>query len=75
MRPLLLLSFALLTSCVIRTGPATESTVRKRASYDLQCNERNIAIQNIGGTSYAADGCGAHAVYNCTSNGNTCVRE
>ena len=37
--------------------------------------ETPLRIQNIGGTSYAVDGCGASRTYTCNRDGSTCVPE
>lgn len=70
----LTLSLALaLGACVTMPGVA-----RTRASNDLRCPEDQIVVQNIGGSSYRATGCGQEATYNCVqSSENTlaCVRE
>jgi hypothetical protein len=55
-----------------------ETTAKTRAANDLKCAEDQIAVRNIGGSSYRATGCNQEATYNCgQSSQNTfvCQRE
>ena len=54
-----------------------QSVATTRASNDLRCPEEQVALANIGGTSFRASGCGQEATYNCVAGGNgyVCVRE
>ena len=70
---LFVLSIAAATS-----GCVTHETVtRTRAANDFPCEEQQVEVVNIGGTSYRATGCGKQATYNCIGGqqGITCVRE
>ena len=37
--------------------------VKERASFDFQCDKKDIAVQKIGVTSFGATGCGKKASY------------
>jgi hypothetical protein len=55
-----------------------ETTARTRAANDLKCGEDAVVVQNIGGSSYRATGCGQEATYNCaqsTQHTFVCQRE
>jgi hypothetical protein len=55
-----------------------ETTAKTRASNDMNCAEDQIAVRNIGGSSYRATGCNQEATYNCgqsTANTFVCQRE
>lgn len=55
-----------LSALLSLTGCVTQgSVVRTRALNDLSCDEKQIEVVNIGGTSYRARGCGQEATYNC----------
>jgi hypothetical protein len=64
---------ALLSGCVTMQG-----TAKTRAANDLKCPEEQIAVVNIGGSSYRATGCGQEATYNCIQSSEStlaCARE
>lgn len=56
-----------------------KGVVRERAAHELDCSEDDIEIEEIGGTSYVAAGCGSSGTYTCsdTVQGMTaiCVRD
>ena len=70
----ILIVLALATgACVTMAGVA-----QTRAANDLKCPEDQIAIANIGGSSFRATGCGQEATYNCVQSSQStlaCVRE
>lgn len=39
--------------------------VAQRASFDMSCSRDQITVQQIGGDSFGATGCGQKASYNC----------
>jgi hypothetical protein len=43
-----------------------EDIARTRAANDFHCAEDDINIEELGGTSYRAKGCGYNEVYDCT---------
>lgn len=62
-----------LGACVTMQGVA-----QTRAANDLRCPEDKIVVENIGGSSFRATGCGQEATYNCiqsSQNSLACVRE
>jgi hypothetical protein len=46
-------------------APAFQRTVQQRAAFDLSCPTAQLTVQNIGGDSYGATGCGRKASYTC----------
>jgi hypothetical protein len=79
-RPSLLLSAVVVLAVMAGTAGCVtmETTARTRASNDLRCSGDQVAVRNIGGSSYRATGCGQEVTYNCgQSSGNTfvCQRE
>ena len=44
---------------------AFPETVHKRAAFDLGCPAEQVQVQDIGGSSYGAMGCGKKASYTC----------
>jgi hypothetical protein len=76
MKSMLLLT--LLPACVIAGRSLPEmhrSAVAQRASYDFSCESERIVVQDVGGNSYAAEGCGQTQVYSCSGTSETCVRD
>lgn len=72
-RTLVSIAFPLLASslgCTVHTAGAKgvddafRTTVAQRATFDMSCAE--VAVQNIGGDSYGATGCGQKVSYTCT---------
>lgn len=57
---------ALVIGCA-SAGP--QSVVRTRATSDLACPGRSLDVQGVGGTSFAATGCGQRALYSCSGGG------
>jgi hypothetical protein len=54
------------------------SVVRERSSYDLKCPQDQISVKEIGGSTYAAEGCGANMTYTCIQSDaltKTCWKE
>lgn len=56
------------------------STVKDRFASEYRCHD--VHVQNIGGTTYVASGCGARATYTCATNrtsqysaNSVCIRE
>jgi hypothetical protein len=45
------------------SSDAFRSTVQQRATFDMGCQQ--VTVQNIGGDSYGALGCGKKASYTC----------
>ena len=61
------------TGCIL-----PEDIVRQRFAADTSCVERQIAVKDLPGSAYRADGCGLSATYVCTvEDGSTraCIRE
>jgi hypothetical protein len=60
-------------------GGNTAQVVRQRATYDIKCPAAKIKVDSLGGTSYAAAGCGRPATYMCSGSNfmtdGTCLRE
>jgi len=55
-----------------------QDIVRQRFTADTSCAEPQIAVKELPGSAYRADGCGLSATYVCTvEDGSTkaCVRE
>jgi hypothetical protein len=51
----------------IVVGCATASgIVQTRAASEFECPEDNVEVENIGGTTFRASGCGQTAVYTCS---------
>jgi hypothetical protein len=46
-------------------GAPPQAVVATRASNELWCPKEQVSVQNIGGTSYKASGCGQTATYTC----------
>ena len=71
--------FAMMFVAIAAAGCVTmETTAKTRAANDLNCAEDQIAVRNIGGSSYRATGCNQEATYNCgqsTANTFVCQRE
>lgn len=68
---------AILAGCMASTP---SSVVATRAAHDFHCDEDDIKVENIGGKSYAATGCGHERTYDCVGSmrmdvGLTCVPE
>jgi hypothetical protein len=64
---------ATLVGCSTYTG-----VVRERSSYDLKCPQDQISVKEIGGSTYAAEGCGANMTYTCVQSDaltKTCWKE
>jgi hypothetical protein len=47
-------------------GAPPQAVVRAHAANDLACPGTRLDVQGIGGTSFAASGCGLSAVYSCS---------
>jgi len=45
--------------------PSQSEVVAVRAAHDFQCGEHDIKVENIGGGSWEAKGCGRTQTYNC----------
>lgn len=58
---------ALLLSLGVSGCVSAMGTAKTRAANDFQCQEENVVVTSIGGTSYRATGCGKAAVYNCAA--------
>jgi hypothetical protein len=43
-----------------------EETLRARAANDFKCDEDNVKVFSIAGSTYQAKGCGKSGVYDCT---------
>ena len=73
------LTLTLFTGIGAGCGGDTMRVVAQRATHDLSCPKASLAIRNIGGTSYAAEGCGRKATYICSGSNfmsdGTCMRE
>ena len=59
---------------------SASSVVATRAAHDFHCDEDDIKVENIGGKTYAAKGCGRERTYDCVGSmrmdvGYTCVPE
>lgn len=69
--------FIALALPLIQGCQTTKDVARIRAGNDLHCPEEQVALENIGGLSYRATGCGGEATYTCVRNGDaiSCVRE
>ena len=46
-------------------GAPPQAVVATRASNEFSCPKEQVNVQNIGGTSYKATGCGQTATYTC----------
>jgi hypothetical protein len=46
-------------------GAPPQAVVATRASNEFSCPKEQVNVQNIGGTSYKASGCGQTATYTC----------
>ena len=46
-------------------GAPPQAVVATRASNEFSCPKEQVNVQNIGGTSYKASGCGQAATYTC----------
>jgi hypothetical protein len=60
-----LLAFPVLAFACFGQGASPETVVNKRAPADLSCAKEKIAVENVGGTSFRATGCGQSATYTC----------
>jgi len=61
-----------LASVVASAGCASappQAVVRAHAANDLACPGPRLDVRGIGGTSFAAIGCGLSAVYSCSGGG------
>jgi hypothetical protein len=62
--PLLWLS-AVTSGCLFGQGASPQTVVSKRSPGDLSCPADKVTVENIGGTSFRATGCGMTASYTC----------
>ena len=46
-------------------GAPPQAVVATRAANEFSCPKEHVNVQNIGGTSYKATGCGQTATYTC----------
>ena len=78
MKRLLVLSFsAAIGATLVGCGGYAE-VVRDRSSYDLKCPKDQLTVKGIGGSTYAAEGCGASMTYTCIQSDaftKTCWKE
>ena len=54
------------------------NAVKERAAFDFSCDQDAITVQNIGGDSFGAEGCGQKGSYVCLRDGwgeITCVMD
>jgi hypothetical protein len=58
-------TLSLVTIVSATAACSASGTVRARAAYDLQCDKSEIEVENIGGMTYSASGCGHTNVYTC----------
>lgn len=66
--------FLALSVCQLCLACNTASgTVRTRAAYDFQCEEKQVSVKNISGLTYAAEGCGHESTYTCSQSATTTV--
>lgn len=49
--------------------------VRERASHELECPEDDLEVDEIGGTSFVASGCGRSGTYTCADSHRTTGRQ
>jgi hypothetical protein len=54
-----------------------EDAVRTRAANDFNCSEDKVAVDEVGGKGFRANGCGKVATYVCVGSESnpTCMRE
>ncbi|HEY6463244.1 MAG TPA: hypothetical protein VIY73_23915, partial [Polyangiaceae bacterium] len=51
--------------CLFGQGASPKTVVQTRASNEFSCAKEKLQIQELGGTSFKATGCGMTATYTC----------
>lgn len=51
--------------CLFGQGASPQTVVQTRASNEFSCPKDKVQLQELGGTSYKATGCGTTATYTC----------
>jgi hypothetical protein len=53
------------TGCLFGQGAPPRTVVQTRAANEFNCPKEQLQIQELGGTSFKATGCGMTATYTC----------
>lgn len=76
-KPLILAAIPSLLVFLLSCGSASESKLRTRAAFDLNCNKDNIRIVRLDGRTRGVSGCGQQVTYveSCDQVGNTLINK